>query len=380
MKNKKRSAPRNDPYGAGQAGFGRRNNKGGPAFSMGQRPVRNTPNDPTNTVLYVRNIPEEYLDEEKVSSFFSKFGVLEKIELNLEQHAAILTFTSHEAAHNAWSSPEPIFNNRFIKIFWYNPNKASQSRPASRKDFFQASSRSPDLENHEDEEDPSLLLQNEDFHKDIAEKQKLHEERMKRLEENKKALEELNERKQQLALQQLEQQRLLMSKIKEADPENKNKSQLLETQLAVLKAEAESLGIPVGSEGSQSGRSTNHHPSSSAPSQRGSSAYRGRGRGGFSLASMSIDNRPTRVKVKNLTPEKNESLLQFVFSVGEYESIDGLNPDERLVNFQNRKAAERFYHGVLRIPSLKDVQLEWVGKDATKTLQTQEDMMEDGNQ
>ncbi|WBW71978.1 MTREC (exosome adaptor) complex RNA-binding subunit Rmn1 [Schizosaccharomyces osmophilus] len=376
MKNKKRPVSRNDPYGAGQAGFGGRNFKGGP---MGQRPARIASNDPTNTVLHVRNIPQEYMDEEKVHSFFSKFGILEKVELDPEHHAAILTFTSHEAAQNAWTTPEPIFNNRFIKIFWYNSNKASQGRPAFRKDFSQVSSESPDVEYQEDE-DPTLLLQNEDFHKDIAEKQKLHEGRMKRLEENKKALEELNKRKQELALQQLEQQKLLMSKMREADPESKNNSQLLETQLAVLKAEAESLGIPVAGEGSQAGQSTNHHPSSSLASQRGSSAYRGRGRGAFSLASMSIDNRPTKIKVKNVTPEKNETLLQSVFSIGDYESIDELNPDERLINFQNRKSAERFYHGVLRIPSLKDVQLEWVAKTATIPLQTSENMMEDGNE
>ncbi|EPX71554.1 RNA-binding protein [Schizosaccharomyces octosporus yFS286] len=377
MKNKKRPTPRNDPYGSTQAGFGRRNFKGGPGFPMGQRPGRIALNDPTNTVLHVRNIPEEYMDEEKVNSFFSKFGVLEKVELDPQHHAAILTFTSHEAAQNAWSTPEPIFNNRFIKIFWYNSNRASQGWPAFRQDPSQVSSESPDVENQEDD-DPTLLLQNEDFHKDIAEKQKLHEERMKRLEENKKALEELNIRKQELALQQLEQQKLLMSKMREVDPESNNKSQLLETQLAVLKAEAESLGIPVaGGKEIQAGASTNHHPSSSLASHRGSSTFRGRGRGAFSLASMSIDNRPTKIKLKNVTPEKNEALLQFVFSIGDYESIDELNPGERLINFQNRKAAERFYHGVLRNPFLKDVQLEWVAKSAIIPSQAPENMMED---
>lgn len=55
-------------------------------------------------------------------------------------HKAQVKFTHHQAAQKAYKSPEPIFGNRFIKVFWHkdgdsraSPNKdAAASTPAAR--------------------------------------------------------------------------------------------------------------------------------------------------------------------------------------------------------------------------------------------------------
>lgn len=344
-----------------------------PQPHLGHRFSRNAGNDPTSTALEVRNIPEEHFNEENIRSFFSKFGVLEKVELNPTHHSCVLEFTSHEAANNAWSSPEPIFNNRFIKIFWYNPSKGFHNRPkkfASHKS--PTTSDSSNVESSEDV-DPASLLQNEEFHKLIEERQRQHEERLKRINANKKALEELNQKKRELAQQQLKEQELLMQKIKETDRSGNKRLMLLETQHSLLKAEADCLGLPV-SNVSESPAASNgsHHPYASGLPQRGTNTFfRGRGRGrGDMFASMSIDNRPTKLRVINVSPEKNEALLQYLFTVGGYEEITEPSTTERLISFQNRNSAEKFFGGVRNVEKLQELELAWVPKTAVTTNTT----------
>ena len=37
--------------------------------------------------------------------------------------AALISFSSNGQAAAAYRSPEPVFNNRFIKLFWHNAEK-----------------------------------------------------------------------------------------------------------------------------------------------------------------------------------------------------------------------------------------------------------------
>ena len=82
---------------------------------------------PDNSTLELRRIPLEQNTEEKLREHFEKFGEIESITvgINNDQQAAIVKFTTHNSARNACSAPEPVFNNRFIAVFWHAGGNAS---------------------------------------------------------------------------------------------------------------------------------------------------------------------------------------------------------------------------------------------------------------
>ena len=42
---------------------------------------------------------------------------------------ALVKFTNHKSAYKAYKSPEPIFGNRFIKLYFYNESDHNSSIP-----------------------------------------------------------------------------------------------------------------------------------------------------------------------------------------------------------------------------------------------------------
>lgn len=66
--------------------------------------------------LFVDNIPEEFSSKNVIEEYFSKFGPVHLI--NHQGNRATIEFENHEHAVSAFSSPEPIFQNRFVKLFW----------------------------------------------------------------------------------------------------------------------------------------------------------------------------------------------------------------------------------------------------------------------
>jgi hypothetical protein len=213
--------------------------------------------DPTNTKLVVENIPRDHLSENAVQSFFEQFGEVENVELLSSRRVAIVKFSDHEMARQAWRSPKAIFDSRFVRVFWHK----------SDYEMEEANFHNGDALMEEVEVDPVELERR------IEEAQKAHEEKMKRLEEVRTQREELErkikehaqERKKLMqALRAKEKQRAgedgdVGSDISEEDFELRNK-------LIALEAEAELLGLDP-----------------SDPYSLGSSfgGYRGRGRGGY---------------------------------------------------------------------------------------------------
>ena len=84
---------------------------------------------PDNTTLEIRRIPLEMNTEEKLREHFAKFGEVENVTVGIagDQQASIIKFTTHAAARSACSAPEPVFNNRFIALFWYAGSTPVQS-------------------------------------------------------------------------------------------------------------------------------------------------------------------------------------------------------------------------------------------------------------
>ncbi|KAI8461402.1 hypothetical protein BY996DRAFT_4573478 [Phakopsora pachyrhizi] len=70
----------------------------------------------SQTTLVVENIPQSCLSERSVYEFFSAFGPLVGASVEFNTSQALVEFESAEDAKRAYSSPEPVFNNRFVKI------------------------------------------------------------------------------------------------------------------------------------------------------------------------------------------------------------------------------------------------------------------------
>ncbi|RUS89195.1 hypothetical protein EGW08_003074 [Elysia chlorotica] len=78
-----------------------------------------------NMTLEVRKIPHEMNNIAKLNEHFGKFGTLTNIQVKFQGDpgAALISFSSNAQAAAAYRSPEPVFNNRFIKLFWHNAEK-----------------------------------------------------------------------------------------------------------------------------------------------------------------------------------------------------------------------------------------------------------------
>ncbi|XP_060586369.1 RNA-binding protein 26-like isoform X2 [Ruditapes philippinarum] len=89
--------------------------------------------DQTNCTLEVRKIPQEFNNIAKINEHFGKFGSLTNIQVKFEgdPEAALVSFSSNQEALSCYKCPEPVFNNRFIKLFWHQKNKDTTNQDAS---------------------------------------------------------------------------------------------------------------------------------------------------------------------------------------------------------------------------------------------------------
>ncbi|KAL8938322.1 MAG: hypothetical protein Q9216_003960 [Gyalolechia sp. 2 TL-2023] len=378
-----------------------RGGRGRHALSRGPRRAEFShagPNfDRSNTTIVVESIPEDKFDEGSVRDFFSVFGTITEVDMRPYKHLAIIKYSDYRAAKSAYDSPKVIFDNRFVKVYWYKPGAIPTSTDHNNDLVPRATSNPGDKEpgfNREEFERNAMAAQ-----KKLEEKKAM----MKDAEEKRQALEK---QKEELAQKQAEEKRRLLEKLatqrkssnsagadgstngldKHAngttDTEDKASAQTkaLRAQVAALEAEAKSLGLdtaltedPRAARGRGRGRARG----------RGRGSYRGwegfagrgpghdtfkgspRGRGGFvGGGAYNLDNRPKKVSVSGVefNKDKDEALRQHLFAIGEFEAIEAHaeKPDTQIVTFKDRKTAERFMYGTKNIPSVGAVELAWI--------------------
>jgi hypothetical protein len=134
--------------------------------------------------LVVENIPEEFCDISKVHEYFSKFGNLVNCIVDVPSRAALLEFTHNYEAQLCHSSPDVIFNNRFVKVFW----SAVEAKPYTNRP------KQPQV--------PAEILQ---------EKKEQMEQHVEQVSQQQK---ELAKTRQALIAKQIEEQNSLLEKLK----------------------------------------------------------------------------------------------------------------------------------------------------------------------
>ncbi|KAJ5164069.1 uncharacterized protein N7500_005899 [Penicillium coprophilum] len=328
--------------------------------------------DQSITTIVVEQIPDDKFNEDSVREFFSEFGNITEVTLQPYKKIALIKYETFPEAKAAWSSPKVIFDNRFVKVYWYKPNRE---------------------EKHESTQPEAPAFNQEEFEKQQQEAQRVHEEKMKKRQETEAAKQALERQRDELLKKQNAERARLMQRLggtadmsdaadsgdamsvePAADENISEETKKLRAQLAALEAEAKSLGLDPAADPSGRGGYRGRGAFRGRGTYRGRGGYdpnfRGgyRGRGGFAARGrggvLRLDNRPRRVAVSGveLNSDKDEALRQHLMGVGEYESIEA-HPDQPntvIVAFKERFQAEKLMFSPWNIPSVGEVQLTWV--------------------
>ncbi|KAL9121064.1 MAG: hypothetical protein Q9187_002379 [Circinaria calcarea] len=354
--------------------------------------------DRSITTVVVEQIPEENFDEQSVRGFFSEFGAIEDVQMQAYKRLAIVRYSDYSAAKRAYESPKVIFDNRFVKVYWFNPN----SIPTPSRNGSLAKASSPISATKLEEP----TFDKEKFERESLAAQRKLEERKALMKEAEAKRQELEKQKEDLARKQAEEKRKLMEKLKAkgqptdqkssntidhattesngiTNPKASAQTEILRATLAALEEEAKSLGIDpatVGDPPSFRGRGRGRGRGSYRgwegfagtgrggayePSRAGS---RGRGtfRGARGAGAYNLDNRTKKVKVSGVefNNDKDELLRQYLLGLGEFEALEPSDPalprDAQIITFKDRFVAERFIYGPKEIPSIGRLEFAWV--------------------
>ncbi|KAF2136309.1 uncharacterized protein K452DRAFT_313285 [Aplosporella prunicola CBS 121167] len=381
----------------GRGGRGRGRGDGGRRGGRAAFSSAGPNHDRSITAIVVEQIPEDKFSEEAVREFFSEFGNIEEITMQAYKRLAIVKFDDYWAARRAYDSPKVIFDNRFVKVYWYKPETMGPD----------ANGRQGSESAKKDEE----MIDMAEVERKQAEAQKAHEEKQKKLKEAETQKAELAEKLKAQAEERKKLLEKLAAKTAAKGPsdapavdeamtdagegangtaEGEKKSALTESlklKLAQLEAEAESMGLnpnesygsnPYRGRGGRGARGAFRGRGAYAPRGRGFDAYRGsyRGRGGFTGAPYGgarggavkrLDNRPRRIVVSlpgedgEWTTDKDEALRSYLFNNFEFESVEPHeeHKNAQIVAFKERYVAENFITQSTNIPTVGKVDLSW---------------------
>jgi hypothetical protein len=353
---------------------------------------RRVPKDRSITTIVVEQIPEAYFDEQTIRSFFSQFGSIREIGLHAYKQLAVVEYDARSAAQKAWQSPKVIFDNRFVKVYWYRPDldvktksNGIASNVGSSSDV--STSALPGL---------TTLDDTEAYKRRQEEKQKAHERRQAALRRTEEAKQALIRRKEEVTKTYEEERAVLKAKLAAkgeelpADgPEQVSSEALaLREQLARLEAEAISMGIDPNAPAEDTSYTYRGRGSGRGYSSR---CYSGRGRGytpyqpargtyrgspfvrGRSSAVRKLDNRPRKIAVSGVEfdARKEEMLRAYLVSVGEFESIekDPATTDSFVISFKERWQAEQVMNGQTDVLGVGKVKMIWVASAPTATTE-----------
>ncbi|VDK74492.1 unnamed protein product [Litomosoides sigmodontis] len=207
-----------------------------------------------NRTLQVRKIPSQLNNIAKLNEHFGQFGQIVNMQVCFEgdPEAALITYANRYEAVAAYKSTVPILNNRFIKVFWHSTNgqanntvNANQTAPTNSSSVtFNARGSLTKTVHVGSRLDGSAVKNSQAVHlansqniepqasrsaisQSLIDREKYIEVRRRRKQEkeNKMRLIDLQRRKSDLMSKEIEQQKMILEKMKAGDiaPEKKKK-------------------------------------------------------------------------------------------------------------------------------------------------------------
>lgn len=312
-------------------------------YQRASGPISNS--KPVDT-LAVEHIPEDRLSEQHVGDFFSQFGAIVSVQLRTKERAAVVKFSNHDAAQRAYDSPKAIFDNRFVKIFWYQPGPSNGISGAVGK-----VPRQEGIPAIYYEDEDEQIVDMEEFSKQQAQLQKDFEEKRQRSEEltarSNMISAQLKAKEEELT--ELRSTLIDKARAKGLEAIVAKETQALSEDLAKLAAEAAGLFATAESTDTSTisrGGFLNGRESTLRGGSRGRGHAPG-GRGGV----VRLDNRPRSLAVAEVKAgsEKETALKRHLLNA---KGCTGVHPhavhaDTLVVGFEQRFQAE-----IVSIPPL----------------------------
>ena len=299
--------------------------------------------DRSITTIVVEQIPEEKFDDQSVRTFFSDFGNIEDVTMQPYKRLALVKFDNYTGAKRAYESPKVIFDNRFVKVYWYKPGTLDTQPPSSK-----ITASSPTLSTAQ-----CQTFNRTKFDQDAQTAQKKLEEKKAQLKDVEMKRQTLEKRTEELAVKQAEEKRRLLEKLSakgacegidqsmvhakpngadELDDGNVSAhTKALREKVAELEAEAKSLGLYSALTESPSSATRGRGRGRGRGSYRGWEGFAGRagydtfrggtrgrgyfrGRGG---GAYNLDNRTKKVGVTGVAfdNQKDEALRQYLLVI-----------------------------------------------------------------
>ncbi|KAK4230012.1 RNA-binding protein 26 [Podospora fimiseda] len=352
--------------------------------------------DKSNTSIVVEQIPEDNFEESQVRAFFSQFGNILEVSMQPYKRLAVVKFETWEEADAAYQSPKVIFENRFVRVYWYK-EPTDDPKKKSIKNGFVKQEEGAD-EEEEEEGEVAEPIDMEELIKRQEEAQRIHEEKQKKLEELEKQRKEVEQKQAELLEKAARAKAELATKLARKNGtsggdtnENGEQSHTKRT-LAMLEDEARRLGLDPDAATVDHDDGAYHSPSSydfprggyrGRGRGRGRGGYVPRGRGGYhrggyagdvhaAYAAYSLDNRPKKVVITGVDfteGGRDEMLRQYLFGIGEFTAIISTSISTE-IEFKDRKTAEKFYNLLMAnggvIPGVEgQVELAWASASGT---------------
>lgn len=269
---------------------------------------------------------------------------------------AVVKFDNWASANAAYKSPKVIFDNRFVKVYWYKDEKHGDSaNGGSGANGFRNGHSANGVKREEPADVKMEEIDMEEFTRKQDEAQKLHEEKTAKIREIEKQREELEKRQKELQAKQAAEKQRLMERLAGSRKNSMetgggeaaaaaagdkgaeaSKTEALKATLAKLRGEAAAMGIDPNAQQQDEGAalSAPYTPSYGRGGRgayyRGRGAYASRGswrggargghggRGNFhaAYAAFSLDNRPKTVAISGVdfsAPERDEALRRHLF-------------------------------------------------------------------
>ncbi|CAG8492594.1 13438_t:CDS:10 [Ambispora gerdemannii] len=359
-----------------------------------------------NSTLVVENIPAENCTIDKVNEFFKKFGTIININVDPSFQKAIIQFNTSQEASKAYNSPEPIFDNRFVKVYWHkadkeehpvtNPLLTKQAVVPATKQELASQSSPTEIQVLSKKREELIQRQIEEQHK-LIELAKKKTGDAKGREELFGSLSKISEdikkdtsntvikpiitgstpllssgTLSKSIMEEKERERLdreldLLSKLNESG--GAPDSALGKLSLADA-AQAKSELAKVEGESTTTIGSTNNLTDSTFYKSRGRGGifgYRSRARGlwprvrgGGVTRSYKLDNRSTKLIVKEIPSGSQDTLRSYFEQFGEVESLNFIEEARSaIVQYKNRHEAEQALIKGRNIPDVGNVSINW---------------------
>lgn len=79
------------------------------------------PKNRNGNTLVIMQIPPASLAVPAVTDYFTKFGTVTSVALDVPSSRALVSFASNDEAYKAWKSEEAVLGSRFVKVLWHRP-------------------------------------------------------------------------------------------------------------------------------------------------------------------------------------------------------------------------------------------------------------------